>query len=185
MYIISGKFKKRALVVPKTETVRPTTSQLRETLFNICQLTIEGAHFLDLFAGSGAIGLEALSREAAHVTFVEKNRLALAAIKKNISSFQVESQTTVYGCDVLKALQQLYASGKKFDLIYADPPYGEGLGAQVLDFLDQNLLLAEEGSLFIEDANLHEPPLQQLKLVRQKKSGRAHLYEYRISSGDL
>jgi 16S rRNA (guanine966-N2)-methyltransferase len=179
MHIIGGKFKKRALVAPKTEKVRPTTSQLREAFFNICQLTIDGARFCDLFAGSGAMGLEALSRGAAHATFVENNRLALAAIKKNIAALQVEQQTTVLHLDTFRALQLLYGKREKFDLIYADPPYGEGLSLLLLDFLDSHPLLTNSGSLFIEECALHAPSLKNLKLRGQRKVGRAHLYEWR------
>jgi 16S rRNA (guanine966-N2)-methyltransferase len=178
MHIIGGRFKKRVLVSPKTERVRPTTSQLREALFNICQLTIEGASFLDLFAGSGAMGLEALSRGAKQVTFVENNRDALAAIKKNIASLQVEEQCTVFSLDIFKALQRLDAQKQRFDLIYADPPYGEGLGTSILEFLDRHPLLATNGSLFIEESLLHPPPLQHLKLRGERKIGNTHLYEY-------
>lgn len=179
LYIIGGKFKKRALVAPKTDKVRPTTSQLRETLFNICQQMIEGAEFLDLFAGSGAIGLEALSRGASHVTFIEKNETALAAIKKNIQTLQVQKETTLYSCDVFKALQKLFERQKKFDLIYADPPYEEGFTATLLEFLDRHTLLRADGTLFIEDALVEVPPLRNLTLYNQRKAGRAQLYTFR------
>ena len=183
--IIGGKYKKRTLATPKSEKVRPTTAQLRETLFNICQHTTPGARFLDLFAGSGAMGLEALSRGALHATFVECDRSALAAIKKNIATLHVEQMTTVYSLDVSKALQHLHDKNESFDLIYIDPPYGQGLGAHVLDFSDRHHLLASGGSIFIEDSELHEPTLQQLRLFRQKKVGRGYLYEYRIISTDV
>lgn len=182
IYIVGGKFKKRALVAPKTDRVRPTTSQLRETLFNICQQMIEGAEFLDIFAGSGAMGLEALSRGASHVTFVEKNAAALSAIKKNIQTLQVHKETTLYSCDVFKALQQLHERQKKFDLIYADPPYGEGFTAPLLEFLDRHSLLREEGALFIEDALVEVPPLKNLVLYNQRKAGRAQLYAFHRSN---
>lgn len=178
MHIIAGKFKKRALIAPKTDKVRPTTSQLRETVFNICQLTIEGARFLDLFAGSGAMGLEALSRGCVHATFVEKSPIALAAIKKNIANLQVSADTLVYGEAVLKALAHFYKQEKMFEIIYADPPYGEGLSVPVLEYLDTHPLLTPEGTLFIEDARFEQPPLHHLQLIREREVGRAHLYEY-------
>jgi len=182
MYIIGGKFKKRALVVPQTAAVRPTTSQLREALFNICQSSIEGARFLDLFAGSGANGLEALSRGALHTTFVENNRLALTAIKKNITSLQLEQATRIFPLEVFKALQRLHDQKERFDLIYIDPPYGKGLGTSVLDFLDKHPILASGGSLFIADSVLHEPSMKHLKLHGERRLGRAHLYEYRFAA---
>lgn len=184
MRIIGGKFKKRTLFTPKSESVRPTTSQLREALFNICQWEIEGARFLDLFAGSGAVGLEALSRGAAQVTFVENHRVALTAIHKNIESLNVQGSTKIIGIDAFKALQKLVESGQIFDLIYADPPYGEGLGARILDFLDRHSLLALGGSLFIEDSELKMPSLNTLQLHAQRKLGRAHLYEFKLADAD-
>lgn len=179
MYIISGKYKKRALVAPKSDLVRPTTSQLREAVFNICQLNIEGARFLDLFAGSGAMGLEALSRGAEHATFVESNRQALEAIKKNIQALGVEKQTTLISLDVFKALEKFAQREKLFDVIYVDPPYGKGLSEPVLTFLDTHPLLNPDGSLFIEDADLKEPPLTHLRLHSERSIGRARLHEYR------
>jgi len=181
MHIIGGKYKKKALLTPKTETVRPTTSQLREALFNITQSVIEKANFLDIFAGSGAMGLEALSRGAAHATFIDNNRAALMVIKKNIAALEVEACTTVLGMDALRALEKLRTS---YDLIYIDPPYGKGLSALVLTFIDTHALLAEEGSLFIEESDFHAPVLHSLHLRRVKKVGRAHLYEYIHSSGN-
>lgn len=180
MHIIGGKFKKRALVTPKTDKVRPTTSQLREALFNICQFNVEDSRFLDLFAGSGAMGLEALSRGAAQVTFIENNRSALAAIKENIASLHVEKESTLLGLDALKALQRLYDQGLLFDLIYIDPPYGKGLSAPTLQFIDSHKLLAPGGSLFIEDSSLHIPPLVYLTLKGERRVGHAHLYEFHL-----
>lgn len=185
MHIIGGKFKKRTLVAPKSELVRPTTSQLREALFNICQNEIAGARFLDLFAGSGAMGLEALSRGAAHATFVEKNRLAIAAIRKNISQLQVEASTEVLSIDVFKALERLFESKRDFEIIYADPPYGEGLGARLLSFLEEHQLLHAEGVFFLEEEQLQMPPLKTMHLVGQRKMGRSYLYEFRTLSREL
>ncbi len=181
MYIIGGKYKKRALVTPKSDLVRPTTSQLRESVFNICQLTIEGAQFLDLFAGSGAMGLEALSRGAQHATFVESNRQAVEAIRRNIQALGVSKQATVITLDVFKALEKFAQHAKLFDVIYVDPPYGKGLSEPVLTFLDMHPLLNPDGSLFIEDADLREPPLIHLTLHSKRAIGRARLHEYRSS----
>lgn len=179
MYIIAGKFKKKPLFTPHSEAVRPTTSQLRETLFNICQLSVEGARFLDLFAGSGAMGFEALSRGAAYAAFVENNRQALIAIRKNITGLGVAEQTGLLGMDVFKALERLASQNLQFDIIYVDPPYSKGLGARVLAFVEEHGILADGGSLFIEDASLELPPLRNLTLCSQRRSGRAQLYEFR------
>ncbi|MCH9626715.1 MAG: Ribosomal RNA small subunit methyltransferase D [Chlamydiales bacterium] len=173
LHIIGGKHKKRKLIVPKSTAVRPTASQLREALFNICQFSIEGACFLDLFAGSGAMGLEALSRGAREVTFVEKGRPALAALKKNIAALKEETHSTILVGDVLTV--PLKGS---FDIIYADPPYGRGLGAALLKRLDSLPILTKEGTLYIEDEEIEELELQNLELRRTRAFGRATLFEY-------
>ena len=107
LQIIGGKHKKRKLVAPTSGLLRPTTSQLRESVFNICQHRIEGVRFLDLFAGSGAMGLEALSRGAAHATFVERGSFSLKSIKKNIITLGELKHTTVVPGDVLTVLPLL------------------------------------------------------------------------------
>lgn len=175
MQIIGGKHKRRKLYAPKTTLVRPTSSQLRETVFNICQQQIEGARFLDLFAGSGAMGLEALSRGAEHATFVERGSPALAAIKRNIALLDEEAHSTVIAGDVLARIPFLEEA---FDLIYVDPPYGIGLGAQVLAAIDAHSLLAEGGTVFIEDSTFEEPSLKNLALKQKRQVGRATLFEY-------
>ncbi len=173
LQIIGGKHKKRKLIAPKSTAVRPTASQLREALFNICQMSIEGACFLDLFAGSGAIGLEALSRGAKEVTFVEKGRPALEALKKNIAALKEEAHSTILAGDVLTVPLK-----GTFDIIYADPPYRKGLGAALLKRLDSLPILSKEGTLFIEDEQIEEFELQSLKLKRARAFGRATLFEY-------
>jgi 16S rRNA (guanine(966)-N(2))-methyltransferase RsmD len=180
MYIIGGKFKKRKLLVPKTDAVRPTTSQLRECVFNICQLSVEGARFLDLFAGSGAMGLEALSRGAAEATFVDASRRSAETISKNIASLGVEQQTLVIVSEALKALERFAKHKKTFDLIYVDPPYAKGMSAPILAFLDSHSLLAKNGLIFIEEAHLQPPSLLHLHLISERKVGRTKLYVYSL-----
>ncbi len=175
LQIIGGKHKRRKLNAPKTDLVRPTASRLREALFSICQHHIEGARFLDLFAGSGAIGLEALSRGASHATFVEQARPSLSTIKQNIELLGEKENTTLIAADVLAAIPKLK---DRFDLIYVDPPYGKGLGAEVLSLLDKHPLLTDGGIIFIEDSALEEPPLTTLKLKQKRQVGRAQLFEY-------
>jgi len=183
MRIIAGKFKNRALVVPSQ--ARPTLGILREALFNICQHEIVGAHVLDLFAGSGAIGFEALSRGAAHVTFVENHREALKALHQNIATLDVTTQTKVYGYDVKKAIELLQKHGEQFDLIYVDPPYGKQLGAQTLHQLDASSLLKENGTLYLEENVETSLSLAHLKLKNTRTVGATILQEYILNtSGD-
>src|SRR5436305_1632219 len=100
MRIIAGTFKNRRLIAPKGDATRPTTEQLRESLFNICQHYLEGAHFLDLFAGSGAMGLEALSRGASYATFVDNNKESVGYIHANVEALKVGGHSKVICGDV-------------------------------------------------------------------------------------
>ncbi|MBA3603597.1 MAG: 16S rRNA (guanine(966)-N(2))-methyltransferase RsmD [Parachlamydiaceae bacterium] len=193
MHIIAGKFKNRILNAPKSALTRPTSSRLRETLFNICQGKVEDAHFLDLFAGSGAIGLEALSRGAKKSTLVDSSRESTLCIAQNIEKLQVQACTTVMCCDVFLAVKKLIKSGVQFDLIYADPPYQEkgmfdgqlrSYSQQLLIILDEYSLLKENGLFFIEDVpseSTEKLDLQSLHLVTSRRAGKAHLNEYRKS----
>jgi 16S rRNA (guanine966-N2)-methyltransferase len=121
--IVAGIFKGRFLKAPQGSSTRPTQSALREAVFNICQYEIQGTRFLDLFAGSGAMGFEALSRGALHITFVEQNRHATNCIYENAKTLQVEKQITVMAMDTTKAIHTFVKQGLQFDIIYIDPPY--------------------------------------------------------------
>lgn len=124
MRIISGTYRSRTIITSKGDATRPTTDRARESLFNILShnFDLDGIRVLDLFAGSGAFGLEALSRGASHVTFVENDRKALEAIAANIKSFDAEAAVSVIRLDVYKWLSG--ASGT-YDLVFADPPYDD------------------------------------------------------------
>jgi 16S rRNA (guanine966-N2)-methyltransferase len=118
MRIIGGEFRSRRIRSIPGEATRPTPDRLRETLFDILQRRIEGATFLDAYAGTGAVGIEALSRGASHAFFLEKNRAALEAIRENIALLGLQSRATVVPGPVLKTLAQYRA-----DIVFLDPPY--------------------------------------------------------------
>src|SRR5687767_4073898 len=120
MRIIAGALKGRRLKTPRWDGLRPTSDKLRETLFNILAPRIEGARVLDGYAGTGALGIEALSRGAAHVTFVERDRRAVALIAENLRTCGVEADYTIEHEDVAAAL---HGAARAFDLILLDPPY--------------------------------------------------------------
>jgi 16S rRNA (guanine966-N2)-methyltransferase len=119
--VIAGEFKGRRLKTPATDKVRPTADRVREAWFSIVQRSIRGARVLDLYAGSGALGLEALSRGAATADFVEVHRLALAALRANIKALDVAERTTVHRQDALKFAGTLHPG--QYDVAFADPPY--------------------------------------------------------------
>lgn len=185
LQIIGGQYKKRKLIAPKTDLTRPSKSILRETLFNILQPYIEGAVFLDLFAGSGAVGFEALSRGAEKVIFVENQKLALDALIKNIKLLQVEDQVLVLEKDVYKALPKVPAI---CDIIFADPPYDANTEKpqfyRIFDILEKHSILKEGGRLFIETRKNQKPfpdLLQTLTFQKQRKIGNSQILEYHAS----
>lgn len=179
MRIIAGKFKGRVLTVPKTTTTRPTQGSLREAVFNICQLEIENGTFLDLFAGSGAMGFEALSRGASHITLIETNKEALVAIQKNIALLNVASEVSLLKLDALVAIDRLKTS---FDMIYVDPPYTVPV-APILQKIEASHLLKPGGILFVEERyhpKKEAAPFTSSKLLLKsaRRFGSALLHQY-------
>lgn len=152
MRIIAGRARSLPLkTIPGLDT-RPTTDRIKETLFNMIQGELPGAEFLDLFAGSGGIGLEAVSRGAAHATFVEQNRKAAACIQENIQFTKFTQESTLLTMDVLAALERLEGQ-KVFDVIFMDPPYGQQLERRVLEQLANSSILTKD-TLVIAEASL-------------------------------
>jgi 16S rRNA (guanine(966)-N(2))-methyltransferase RsmD len=121
MRIIAGEFRSRKLKSLPGDATRPTSGRLRETIFDILQTRIEGSVFVDAYAGTGAVGIEALSRGARHVFFLEKHRGALEAIRENLAALKVERRATVYGGAALLTL----ARCRTADIVFLDPPYNE------------------------------------------------------------
>lgn len=187
MFILAGVYRHRRLVSPKGEHTRPTASRLRAALFNICQGYIEGARFLDLFAGSGAMGLEALSHGASSVVFVDNHKEAVRCIERNIESLEVQSQAIVLQGQVLHMIDLLERQKRQFDIIFADPPYhlshliDTPISEKVIRRIDESTLLAPDGTLFIEEAFEFQPQLTDLKTLKLKNTrrmGMAALQQY-------
>jgi len=152
--IVAGKFKGRLLKAPKSNSTRPTQGMLREAVFNICQMEVPDTRFLDLFAGSGAMGLEALSRGASHATFVEQNRQAASCIKENIATLQLEEQSTIIPTDATRAIAILTKQSSQFDIIYIDPPYDTPFPVDTLI-----PILAPGALIFLEERHNPKKPL--------------------------
>ncbi len=167
MRVIAGQFKGRRLKTPKWDGVRPTSDKLRETLFNILAPRIAGAQVLDAYAGTGALGIEALSRGADHVTFVDKDRRAAALIAENAQICGLQGGYTIACGDFLASHGGVTGS---FDLILLDPPYDIG---NVRDVLDRAAgLLSPGGLLVLERATRNDPDVPStLERVRDVKSG--------------
>ena len=179
MRVIAGQFKGRRLKTPKWDGVRPTSDKLRETLFNILGSRVVGARVLDCYAGTGAIGLEAISRGAAHVTFVERDRRTAALIEENATMCGVEQGYTIACGDFLTS-RVAVAGG--FDLILLDPPYDIGNIDRVLDRAAG--LLATDGLLVLERATRQDPDVPAtLERIRDVKSGDSTLTMFTRSRG--
>lgn len=194
MHIFSGVYKNRKILAPKGLETRPTSGRLREALFNICQHEIEGACFLDLFAGSGAMGLEALSRGAVKATFVDNSKESIRCIRGNINALGLEKSAQVIYGDVFTHIKELAATGQHYDFIYADPPYDTQAGEdklcseKVVEMLEGLIakgqaLLKPGGSLFIEDAagvlmKKKEVSRHHLVLKKTRKMGHAALQHW-------
>lgn len=123
MRVVAGEAKGRRLVTPPGPVTRSATERVRMSLFGMLEPEVDGARVLDLFAGAGTIGIEALSRGAAHATFVERDRAALAALRTNLAATRYEDRATVVGADVLRALDR--GIGGPYDLVFCDPPFAD------------------------------------------------------------
>ena len=153
MRVIAGKARRLNLkTIPGNET-RPTTDRIKETLFNILQPEIPGCRYLDLFSGSGAIGIEALSRGAEYAVFVEKNPKACSCIRENLSFTKLAENGKLLNMDVLQALRSREGE-EAFACIFMDPPYNKDLERQVLEYLKDSSL-ANTDTLIVTEADLH------------------------------
>ena len=153
MRVIAGSARRLALKTVEGMATRPTTDRIKETLFNMLQNQIPGRRFLDLFSGSGAIAIEALSRGAREAVLVENQAAAVACIRENLRTTRLEDRAQVTACDVEAALKRLEAGGEAFDIIFMDPPYDRELERRVLTYLSDSCL-ADEDTLIIAEASL-------------------------------
>ena len=150
MQVIAGKARRLLLkTIPGLDT-RPTQNRIKETLFNIIQAEVPGSRFLDLFAGTGAIGIEALSRGADRAVFADNSRKAISCIKDNLQHTRLDTQAVVMESDALAAIRRLSLQGARFDIIFLDPPYDADLEMPVLRALDKAGILAPNGMIIVE-----------------------------------
>lgn len=132
MRVIAGSARRLVLKCPEGKHTRPTTDRIKETLFNILQGEIVDARFLDLFSGSGGIGIEALSRGAKQCVFVENEREAVTCIKQNLKTTRLSDQAQVMAMDVMQAIRRLDSLHEPFDIIFMDPPYHKDFEIKVI-----------------------------------------------------
>jgi len=173
MRIISGTSRGRKLVTPRNRSLRPTSDRVKESIFNTLQDKMAGKVVLDLFAGTGNLGIEALSRGAKKAIFVEKERQALRLIQRNLTQFWLEERSEILPRDVKRAIGILKQRGECFDLILMDPPYERGLIRKTLMELNSQQICHKDSILVIEH-NRREPlphVMDGWNIIRQRRMG--------------
>lgn len=151
MRVIAGKYKRRVLKTISSNSTRPTTDKNKENLFNIIQPYLQGGNVLDLFGGSGGLGIEAISRGMDVLYAVDKNYQAYSMIKENIASIKMEEESHIYKADYKKALSIFENDGVKFDLVLLDPPYGKKIIQPLLINMQEKELLNDGCIIVCED----------------------------------
>lgn len=177
MRVISGELKGRKLIAPKGEDVRPTSDKVKEAMFSILMPYLKGAKCLDLFAGTGALGIEAISRGADFCVFCDKNRESISVIKNNITTCGIEERAKVVLGDYMKVLERI---SHKSDIVLIDPPYASGLYEKALESIEKLDLLEDEGIILVEherDVDLPDS-IGELAKEKERKYGRIMLTVY-------
>jgi 16S rRNA (guanine(966)-N(2))-methyltransferase RsmD len=156
MRIIGGEARGRVVRLPAGSRIRPTADRVKESLFNILH-SVEGSSFLDLFAGSGNVGLEALSRGARFATFVEKDIRLVRALQRSLVQLGFASRSEVIAADAQRGLGRLVQGGNRFDIIFTDPPYDQGLVLEMLAWPDMRKALAGNGIIVFQHSAREKP----------------------------
>lgn len=185
MRVIAGKFRSRRLKGPGTLRIRPTSDRLRETLFNILGPAVEDSLFVDLYAGTGAIGIEAVSRGARQVILVESNAKAARLIRENLAALGIRAGAELIEADALAGLEKIAGRHLVADFLFLDPPYEKAEEhSRVLEFLDASHLIAPQGIVIVEHRSGTEVPerLNRLECTRQVAQGDATLSFFRLAA---
>ena len=186
MRIISGSARGTKIQTIESNTTRPTLDRVKESLFNIIQNNLHSSNVLDLFAGSGALGIEALSRGAELAIFCDINGDAVRTIKSNLQKTKLYDKAIVYNEDYKQCLEDLGKKNYKFDIVFLDPPYKMDIAVKSLKIIIQNNLIKKETIIVIEtdEKNRDEKELQEIKnkveIYDKRKYGRANLFFMRI-----
>ena len=181
--MISGVSRGHKLTAPSGFETRPTGDRMKEDLFNILNPLVKGSVFLDLYCGSGAIGIEALSRGAERAVFVDSSKTAIAASEINLRKTRLDQRAQLFLMSVKHALDRL--AGAKFDIIFADPPYNSGELVPSLTLINKKRLLADDGIIAVECPNdMEMPEFPGLVLYRQKKYSQMQFLFYRNEGKD-
>lgn len=185
MRIISGTARGTQLFAPKGMDTRPTTDKVKESLFNILQGEVAGASVLDLFAGSGALALEALSRGAEKAVMADQSREAIGCIRRNLEKLRFTDRAGVFPCDWLQAVSRLSEAGEQFDLVFLDPPYRMEDLAPLCDTLrDKGLLMPDALIVWERKSGSDKTLSPDFTFVRQKSYGETEICFYRYAKED-
>lgn len=180
--VIAGSARKRRLKAPPGRDVRPTADRVKEALFNILAERIDGCAFLDLFAGTGGVGIEALSRGAEKAVFIEKDARVIKVLQDNLSITGLADRAEIICSEIETGLRRLGSEGRQFELVFMDPPYGQGLTHTTMTRLVKYNLIKSQGLVVVETGKQELLPAQVaiLKLYRQVRYGDTLLSFYRI-----
>lgn len=178
--VIAGSYRTRHLALPEGMHTRPTTDRNKEALFGVIQFRLSSVTFLDLFAGSGQIGIEALSRGACWAGFVETSPQALSCIRKNLSALALADRSCVYPVSCERALERFHQDKRTFGIIFMDPPYHQGWEQKAGQLVSDYGLLEENGLLIIESSSDTEVEIKGLAKTKEKtyKTTRFSFFEY-------
>lgn len=184
MRVISGKVRGLKLNTPKDDNVRPTTDRVKESLFNIINAYIIDSRVLDLFAGTGSLGIECLSRGAQKCVFIDISKESIAIVKSNIKKANFENESVVINSDFQDAVKRLNTQNEKFDVIFMDPPYYKDMFVKALESIDSANLLDEDGIIMVEHDTKDTFPnnIGRLEKNRSKKYGNTTLTFYKMEA---
>jgi 16S rRNA (guanine966-N2)-methyltransferase len=185
MRVIAGKYRSRVLKRPGKLRLRPTSDRLRETLFNVLGAAVEDSLFIDLFSGTGAVGIEAISRGARETIFIESHAATARLIRQNLESLEIRTGAEVIEADIVRGLEKLSARHLAADFVFLDPPYEcEDDYARVLEYLDASHLIAPRGLVIVEHRDSTEMPkrFNRLECSRILEQGDATLSFYRLAA---
>jgi 16S rRNA (guanine(966)-N(2))-methyltransferase RsmD len=185
MRVIAGTLRSRRLKAVGKLQLRPTSDRLRETLFNVLGPSVEDSLFVDLFAGTGAVGIEAISRGAREAIFVDSNAASAKLIRANIAALGIAGGAQIFEADAVRGLEKITARHVMADFIFLDPPYEQNQDyLRVLDFLDSSRLIAPSGIVIAEHGRKVELPgrFDRLERTRVLEQGDASLSFYRLAA---
>ncbi len=183
MRVVAGELKGRRLTAPRGRGTRPTADVVKVACLDALAPRLPGARFLDLFAGSGAVGIEALSRGASECVFVEQDRAAVAALRENLRRLGVAGRARIVVRDALAALETLKREGAPFRVVFLDPPYGDSLAADTLSVLADGVLLVPEGVAVVQHFTKAPVPDRVGSLIafKRRRFGETTLTFFRIA----